>query len=162
MNQIKNKYQKQNHEKMIAWQMADQLDIMTQEILKYIPKNEYKTRSQIDNASDSIGSNFVEGYYSGSLKEYIRFLRYSRRSCGELQERIRRTFRKRYITQQLYEKFHQHVIRTGYIFDRLIQSLELKVINETTTKKSKRIKNNNSIKKLKTNNPSRPISSFTP
>jgi four helix bundle protein len=66
---------KNNHEKMIVWQMADKLDIIVQEILLHVPKYEFQTRSQIDNASDSIGSNFVEGYYSGTLGDYIRFLR---------------------------------------------------------------------------------------
>jgi len=60
------------HQKMIIWQNIDKLDIIVQEVLHYIPKREFKMRSQIDNASDSVGSNFVEGYYSGSLAEYIR------------------------------------------------------------------------------------------
>jgi four helix bundle protein len=118
------------HEKMIAWQMADELDFIVQEILKKIPKYEYKTKSQIDNASDSIGSNFVEGYYSGSLAEYLRFLRYSRRSCAELQERVRRVYRKRYINEDLYQEFREKAIKTGYIFDRLIDSLEKKKEND--------------------------------
>jgi four helix bundle protein len=54
---------------MIVWQNIDRLDILVQRILKYIPKHEFKMRSQIDNASDSVGANFVEGYYSGSLAE---------------------------------------------------------------------------------------------
>jgi four helix bundle protein len=116
-------HSKQSHEKMIVWQMSDELDKMVQEILKYIPKTEYKTRSQIDNASDSIGSNFVEGYYTGSLGDYIRFCRYSRRSCAELQERVRRVLRKNYINEQLFNKFNECAIKTGYLYDRLIKSL---------------------------------------
>jgi four helix bundle protein len=87
-------YKYRNHEKLLAWKMADELDKMVQKILKQISKNEYKLRSQIDSASDSIGSNIVGGYYSGLIKEFIRFLRYSRSSCGELQERVRRVLRK--------------------------------------------------------------------
>lgn len=74
------------HKKMIVWQSIDELDIIVQNILKLIPKNEFKLRSQIDNASDSVGANFVEGYYSGYIAEYLRFLRMSKRSNGELQE----------------------------------------------------------------------------
>ncbi|RKX71842.1 hypothetical protein DRP53_00170 [candidate division WOR-3 bacterium] len=86
------------HEKMIVWQNIDKLDIIVQKILKRIPKHEFRMKSQIDNASDSIGANFVEGYYSGSLGEYLRFLHYSKRSIGELRERVRRIKRKGYIT----------------------------------------------------------------
>ena len=126
MEEKKLSNKKSGHEKMIVWQMIDKLDILTQDILKQIPKNEFKTRSQIDSASDSIGANFIEGYYSGSLNEYIRFSRYSRRSCGELQERVRRVFRKGYIDQNILDKFNDVCIKTGYLIDRLLISLERK------------------------------------
>ena len=113
-----------DHRKMIIWQNIDKLDIIVQDILKHIPKNEYKTRSQIDNASDSIGSNFVEGYYSDSLGEYIRFEKYAKRSLAELQERIRRILRKGYINQKIYDEFDDLAIKMMYLFDRLITSLE--------------------------------------
>lgn len=120
------KYRTGNHEKIIAWQMADKLDLLVQEIIRQLPKNEFKLRSQIDNASDSVGSNIVEGYYSGSTGEYIRFSKYSRRSCAEVQERLRRIQRKRLVSQDLCEKAISHSIKTGYIIDRLIQGLEIK------------------------------------
>ncbi|MDD5341697.1 MAG: four helix bundle protein [Patescibacteria group bacterium] len=120
---FKNTYKYGNHEKLIAWQMADKLDFQVQSILKRIPRIEYKTKSQIDEASDSIGSNIVEGYYSNSTAEYARFLRYARRSCGEVQERIRRLLRKKYIDEQIFESVNVLCIKTGYIIDRLIKSL---------------------------------------
>ncbi|MBU0597207.1 four helix bundle protein [Patescibacteria group bacterium] len=122
------------HTKMIVWQEIDKLDTIVQDILKYIPRGEYKTRSQIDTASDSIGSNFVEGYYSGSLGEYIRFLRYSKRSNGELHERVRRIFRKKYIDQKIFDKFEDNCIRVMYLIDRTIQSLENKRNQEKNKK----------------------------
>lgn len=117
-------FNKQNHEKMIVWQMADRLDVLVQNILHRIPRHEFKIIGQIDSASDSIGSNFIEGYYSNSTKEYIRFCRYARRSCGELQERVRRLLRKGYINMKEHEEFSSVAIRTGYLFDRLLLSLE--------------------------------------
>lgn len=119
MNKIK------DHQKMIVWQNIDKLDILIQTILKKIPHFEYGTKSQIDNASDSVGSNFVEGFYSGSVGEYIRFCKYSRRSIGELQERVRRILRKDYINNDEYEKFNELSIKTKYLLDRLIYSLEI-------------------------------------
>ena len=92
-----------------------------------IPKHEFKMRSQIDNASDSVGANFVEGYYSGSLAEYLRFLRYSKRSLGELRERVRRVKRKGHILDGAYEEFDDCAIGTMYLLDRLVQSLKNKM-----------------------------------
>ena len=119
---------KYGHEKMVIYQNIDRIDFMIQrEILPQIPRYLIKTREQIDSASDSIGSNFVEGYYSGSIKEYLRFLRYARRSMGELKERVRRCLRKNYISLQLYNSFEALVNQTAYLFSRLMQSLEAKI-----------------------------------
>ncbi len=115
------------HKNMIVWQMADKLDKYIQKvILKKIPRYEYKIRTQIDSASDSISANFVEGYYSGSLNEYIRFCKYSRRSIGELHDRVERTLRKEYIAQDEFNKFEDISIKTGFLFDRLLNSLNNK------------------------------------
>lgn len=114
------------HEKMIVWQNMDKLDILVQKILEKIPIYSFKMKSQIDNASDSIGANFVEGYYSGSLAEYLRFLRYSKRSLGELRERVRRVKRKGYIIDGVYDEFNDCAIKTMYLLDRLILSLRNK------------------------------------
>jgi four helix bundle protein len=115
-----------SHKRMIVWQSIDQLDTIVQDVLKKVPRNEYKIHSQIDNASASVGANFVEGYYSGFLPEYIRFLTYSRRSLGELQERVRRLLRKGYIVEAEYDKFDDRACKTMYLLNRLIYSLKAK------------------------------------
>lgn len=125
-------YKRQNHEKMIVWQMADKVDCAVQNILKKIPTKEFSMRSQIDRASDSIGSNFIEGYYSNSTKEFLRFCRYAQRSAGELQERLRRVLRKGFITTQEYGHVADMIIKTGYLLDRLMLAL----MNDTKDKNS--------------------------
>jgi four helix bundle protein len=117
---------KRGHEKMVVWQNMDKLDTLVQKILRGVPKYAFKLKSQIDNASDSVSANFVEGYYSGSLGEYLRFLHYSKRSLGELRERVRRVKRKGYIGDGTYGEFNDCAIRTMYLLDRLIQSLKNK------------------------------------
>jgi len=111
------------HKKMIVWQMADKLDTMIQKVLEKIPRTEFKLREQLDSASDSIGSNFVEGYYSNSLAEYIKFCGYSKRSIGEIQQRMRRILRKGYVTNSEYEEIDEIAGKTMYLFSRLIDSL---------------------------------------
>jgi len=117
---------RKGHKNMIVWQSIDQLDIIIQKLLKRVPVSEYKMRTQIDNASDSVGANFVEGYYSGFLPEYIKFLTYSRRSLGELQERVRRVLRKGYIDEPEYDKFDERASKTMFLLNRLIYSLKKK------------------------------------
>lgn len=117
-----------DHRWMRVWQNADKLDCLVQKILKRIPRSEVALRQQIDSAADSVGANFVEGYYSGSVPEYIRFNRYSKRSLGELRERVRRTVRKGYVTEAEYEEFEDLAIKTMYLFDRLIVALKEKSI----------------------------------
>lgn len=118
------------HKNMIVWQSIDQLDTLVQNIIKKIPRCELKMRSQIDNASDSIGANFIEGYYSGFLPEYIRFLSYSRRSLGELQERVRRLLRKGHIDEKEYNEFDERASKTMFLLNRLVYSLKRKRDNE--------------------------------
>jgi four helix bundle protein len=120
-----------DHKRMIVWQSMDELDSLVQEILAKIPRRECKIRAQIDSASDSVGANFVEGCYSGFLPEYIRFLTYSRRSLGELQERVRPVLRKSYINQREYEKFDERAGKTMYLVNRLIYSLKEKLKMDT-------------------------------
>ncbi len=123
---INKKKADKGHKNMVVWQSIDELDMIVQKLLKNIPSNEYRLRSQIDSASDSIGANFVEGYYSGFLPEYIRFLTYSRRSLGELQERVRRVLRKGYLKEDEYGNFDERASKTMFLLNRLIYSLKKK------------------------------------
>jgi four helix bundle protein len=115
-----------DHKKTLVWQSIDDLDTIVQDLFKKVPRNEYKIHSQIDNAFDSTGANFVEGYYSGFLPEYIRFLTFSRRSLGELQERVRCILRKGYIGQDEYKVIDERAGKTMYLLNRLICSLKEK------------------------------------
>lgn len=117
------KYHEQ-HKTMEVWKSIEQLNEIVNEVLSCIPETEFKTRSQIINANDSIGSNFVEGYYAGYTKEYIRFLTYSRRSAGELHTRIELVWKRGMIGDILFNKFNDRSIKTMYLIDRTRQGLE--------------------------------------
>ena len=116
------------HRKMRVWQNVDTLNPLVNNLVKKIPRSNYKLIRQIYDAMDSVGSNFVEGYYSGSILEYLRFLRYGKRSLAEVQERIRRCYQRRYFQEKEYLEFEDLAIKTMYLFDHLIRSLEKKII----------------------------------
>ena len=116
------------HRKMIVWKNIDKVEVIVQQkILKRIPKSQGNMISQIDRACDSVGANFIEGYYSGSIKEYVRFLKYSKRSLAELQGWVRRAQNKGFIEEELFNSFDILSIRTMYLINRLINSLKSKI-----------------------------------
>jgi len=115
------------HMRIRVWQNADQLDYVIQKLIKKVPRFQYRLVQQIDRASNSVLANFVEGYYSCSTKEYIRFTRYSKRSLGEVMEHLRGFFRRNYINQREYDETISLCWRTMYLIDRLLRSLEKKL-----------------------------------
>ena len=124
------------HRKMIVWQNLDRIEVsVRKKILKQIPRNKFQLRDQIDRACSSAVANFVEGYYSGSIKEYLRFLFYSKRSLAELQDWVRRTYYNEFIQENLWDEFDDLVVKTLYLFNRLIFSLQQRSSNSLPTPK---------------------------
>jgi four helix bundle protein len=115
------------HRKMIVWQNLDKIEqFIQQQVLARIPKIEYSLRDQIDRSCSSATANFIEGYYSGSIKEYLRFLGYSRRSLAELQYWIRRSHQRSYLSVTAHSEFEDMSIKTIYLLNRLISALHAK------------------------------------
>jgi len=124
------------HRKMIVWQNLDRIEVsVRKKILKQIPKNKFQLRDQIDRACSSAVANFVEGYYSGSIKEYLRFLFYSKRSLAELQDWVRRAYYNEFIQEYLWGEFDDLAVKTLYLFNRLIFSLQQKSSSSLPTPK---------------------------
>lgn len=117
------------HRKMLVWQRLDEIEkIVYDNVLTKIPRTEFNLRDQIDRATSSMVANFIEGYYSGSIKEYLKFLGYSRRSLAELQDWIRRTCYKKYIDENLYLKIDDLCIKAMFLSNRLVNALKAKII----------------------------------
>jgi len=114
------------HRKMVVWKNLDQIEQQVyKSIIKKIPKNCFSIIDQIDRACSSSMANFIEGYYSGSRKEYIRFIKYSKRSLAELQDWIRRIHYKEFISEEIYNRIDDLLIKTIYLENRLISALQL-------------------------------------
>lgn len=106
--------------------MANSVSTFVHSLVKDMKMLDWKARSQVLNAVDSEVANLVEGYYSGSTAEFIRFSRYARRSCAELHERMIGLLRRGILGESDYLKFDELNGKTGYIIDRLIRGLEEK------------------------------------
>ena len=113
------------HRKMVIWKNLDQIEqLVYKNILKKIPRKMFSLIDQIDRSCSSSMANFVEGYYSGSRKEYIRFIKYSKRSLAELHDWLRRCFYREFISEELFKEGEDLIFRTIYLENRLISALQ--------------------------------------
>jgi len=95
-------------EELPCWNKAREL---CQEIFKLINQREfrkdYSLKDQIWRSAGSAMDNIAEGFDDGSTKEFIRFLGYSQRSCGEVQSQLYRALDCKYITQTQFDKCYK-------------------------------------------------------
>ena len=118
----------QGHKGYAIWRNYEELEaLFISKIIPLIPRKRYKLLDQIDRSLTSVGANFIEGCYSDSTKEFIRFSRYSRRSLAELGYWTRYRLNKKFILPSLSRHADSLLARTGYLIDRLILSLTRKL-----------------------------------
>ena len=91
-------------EELPCWQKAREL---SQKTFKLINKGQfsrdYSLKDQIWRSSGSVMDNVAEGFDDGSVKEFVRFLGYSQRSCGEVQSQLYRALDCEYISQEEFQ-----------------------------------------------------------
>jgi len=74
-----------DHTKLIAFELADEMALLTYMVTKFFPKEEiYGLTSQMRRAAVSVPSNIVEGCARESQIEYLRFLEIAYGSLKEL------------------------------------------------------------------------------
>lgn len=91
-----------------AWKLARKL---TNKVYALTRKDDFsrddELRDQIRAAAGSAMHNIAEGFDADSTAEFIRFLRYSKRSCSEVQSELYVALDENYITanefQQVYD-----------------------------------------------------------
>ena len=83
---------------LIIWQLGDQLRLQVFTLTKNRPfAADFKFRSQIEDAADSVCRNIAEGFGCKSDKEFARFVRIGRRSLNEVQDCFHSALLKRYV-----------------------------------------------------------------
>jgi four helix bundle protein len=72
-----------------AWQVARDLTKLVYEVTSSGAfARDFRLKDQIRDAAGSVMHNIAEGFDAGSDAEFIRFLRYSRRSASEVQSQL--------------------------------------------------------------------------
>jgi four helix bundle protein len=87
-----------------AWKLAREL---TNKVYALTQKKEFsrdfELRDQIRAASGSAMHNIAEGFDADSTAEFIRFLRYTKRSCSEVQSKLYIALDELYISQEEFQ-----------------------------------------------------------
>ena len=96
-----------------AWQLARELTRMVYRLTKKGNfAKDYGLKGQIQQAAGSAMHNISEGFDSESNAEFIRFLRYSKRSCTEVQSELYVALDESYITADEFRQTYDHAART--------------------------------------------------
>ena len=97
-----------NFEEIKAWQLAREL---TFEVYSLTRKagfaKDYGLVKQIQTAAGSAMHNIAEGFDSESNAEFIRFLRYAKRSCSEVQSELYIALDEKYINENEFNKVYE-------------------------------------------------------
>lgn len=96
-----------------AWQLARELASKVYNLTKK-PEfaRDYGLKGQIQDAAGSTMHNIAEGFDSESNPEFVRFLRYAKRSCTEVQSELYVALDQQYITSSEFQDVYDHAGRT--------------------------------------------------
>jgi len=98
-------------------------------LLDKIPNLDFKLKSQILDASQSIASNIAEGYSRKSINEYLYFLNIALGSSSELLTRIIGLKGINLLTENEFEKFDKKHYEMENKLLALVKSLQIKQDN---------------------------------
>ena len=96
-----------------AWQLAREL---TRKVYNLTRKPEFSRdfglMGQIQDAAGSTMHNIAEGFDSETNPEFVRFLRYAKRSCTEVQSELYVASDQQYRTNPEFQDVYGHAART--------------------------------------------------
>ena len=95
-------------EELPCWIKARELCNAVYELIN-LPafKKDFSLRNQIWDAAGSVMDNIAEGFDDGSTREFIRFLGYSQRSCGEVQSQLYRAKDCGHINKKQFKRVYE-------------------------------------------------------
>jgi four helix bundle protein len=108
-------------EELLSWQKA-RLLANSVYILTNKPSflNDYELKNQIRKAAGSVMHNIAEGFESGSDPEFIRFLKFARRSANEVQSELYLALDRDYISQDDQKTTYHLAVEVKRLINGLI------------------------------------------
>jgi four helix bundle protein len=96
-----------------AWQLARELARKVYGLTKKTEfVRDFGLKKQIQNAAGSSMHNIAEGFDSETNNEFVRFLRYAKRSCTEVQSKLYMAVDQQYISKAEFKDVYDHAGRT--------------------------------------------------
>jgi four helix bundle protein len=96
-----------------GWQLARDLTRQVYAVaMRGAFAKDFGLRDQITRASGSAMHNIAEGFDGGSNAEFVKFLRYSQRSCSEVQSQLYIALDQSYITQEEFDAIYSQAATT--------------------------------------------------
>ncbi len=96
-----------------AWKLARELARKVYDLtLKTRFSRDFGLRGQIQDAAGSTMHNIAKGFDAESNAEFVRFLRYAKRSCTEVQSELYVALDQQYITKTEFQDVYDHAGRT--------------------------------------------------
>jgi four helix bundle protein len=116
-----------------AWQLARELARKVYRLTKK-PRfaKDYGLKRQIQDAAGSSMHNIAEGFDSETNAEFIRFLRYAKRSCTEVQSELYVALDEEYISPNEFEDVYEQARRTRATVRGFINYLKKYEKNKST------------------------------
>ena len=123
-----------DHTKLRAFELADEIAILTYRETRIFPKDElYGLTSQMRRSAVSVPSNIVEGCARGSQAEYLRFLEIAFASLRELHYQFSLAKRLGYFFDNSFTDYDSKLLETEKVLGSLIRSLRSPKINKSGT-----------------------------
>ncbi|RZB38037.1 MAG: hypothetical protein SRB2_00383 [Desulfobacteraceae bacterium Eth-SRB2] len=118
-----------------AWQLARELARKVYRLTKK-PRfaKDYGLKRQIQDAAGSSMHNIAEGFDSETNAEFIRFLRYAKRSCTEVQSELYLALDEEYVSTDEFKDVYEQARRTRAAIYGFIKYLKKYEENKTTNR----------------------------
>jgi four helix bundle protein len=112
-------------EDLDCWQQARILVQMVYRAIRQNPEfqRDYRLVGQTTAAAVSVMNNIAEGWASQSNAEFIRFLKYSRRSGAETQNCAYVALDQGYVTEDAFHEIYDQALKVIKIIDGLLRYL---------------------------------------
>ncbi len=108
-------------EKLDVWRRSSRLCADLYRHMKAC--RDHSFRDQLTRSALSVPSNIAEGYERDSKKEFIRYLRIAKGSCGELRTQLYIGKEAGFIDPEVFQVFLQESVELSKMLQGLIRSL---------------------------------------
>lgn len=126
----------QKFENLDAWRKARELSNLVYKVTKFNQfARDYGLCNQIRRASVSVLSNIAEGFERANDKEFIRFLKIAKGSCGEVRAQLYIAFDLGYITIDEFSTMTSKATDVCRMIAGLIKYLQRSVLQKAGSKK---------------------------